>query len=112
MKKYALIAIMSAMITLVCALAGFAWKEKLERERLDSELKAIIGNLRIIASSADQYFIEYNADIVSYNRLIEVDYFKGIYSFRGESYNMTIRRADSHICVEIPGDYRSVCINF
>ncbi|MGJ8641322.1 MAG: hypothetical protein ACSHYA_18170 [Opitutaceae bacterium] len=75
-------------------------------------MKAILGNLRQISSASEQYFLEHETTFVTYRQLVEEGYFRELQPALGEDYHMTIRSSQSSICIQIPNDYRSVCINF
>lgn len=64
--------------------------------------RKIINNLRYIASSAMQYMLEKGTDTVKYSDLIGwgKDYFKGVNSVYGESYeNITVKASGNAISV-------------
>ncbi|HKK19076.1 MAG TPA: hypothetical protein VJ952_10390 [Opitutales bacterium] len=88
--------------------------EKYNQARRDSQSKAILGNLRQIASGADQYFLEHNTTSANLDQII-TEYIKHFSPVLGEAYPQTIRQGDD-ICAKIPDadEFRDsvICIAF
>lgn len=82
---------------------GVLSERKVESIGENSRWKAIVGNLRQFASAGQQYLMQYGGDEVSYQTLVEREYFSGFYSVMGEDYSdLVFRRDESVAYVQIP----------
>ena len=108
MKKYLIVPILTASLVLAGTWATYTFSNV----STESQLKAILGNLQQIASASDQYFIKHETKSVTYRQLIEDGYFRELQPALGEDYQMAISSSQKWICIQIPNDYRSVCIRF
>lgn len=75
-----------------------------QKVRMDSQVKAVIGNLQGLAAAAEQYFRENQVTGVSYHELVGPGrYVRNVYPVAGESYDHLFFVKGEPVRVRLPG---------
>jgi hypothetical protein len=110
----ATIKVLVIIISLAAAFfLGGMFAKKADRIKEDSQWKAINGNLRQFTAAGLQYLMEYGGDEVSYETLLEKEYFPEFYSIRGEEYSGLVFRKNEKVAyVQLPNTEYYVLLHY
>lgn len=102
-KGFTLVEIM-IVVVIIGLLAAMAIPA-FQKVRENAREKAVLNNLRQVASAGQQYLLESGADTVDYQDLVDENYFNDIDQVADEDYDtLTIDLDSESISVEVDGE--------
>ncbi|HBR92942.1 MAG TPA: pilus assembly protein [Opitutae bacterium] len=100
-KGFTLVEIM-IVVVIIGLLAAMAIPA-FQKVRATSQEKAILNNLRQLASAADQYFLEYGVETIASDKLVgDGSYVKAFSSVASESYSTSITTGTDIQATDVP----------